>query len=103
MKLKRNDMVKVIAGKDRGKTGKIIQILPDENKIVVDGINRRVKHLRTRKTGEKGQRVEFFAPVDASNVMYVTTSGVASRIGATKLENGKKVRVAKKTKETISE
>jgi len=102
MKIKKNDNVMVMAGKDKGKTGKVMQVLPAENKIVVDGVNKTVKHAKTRKQGEKGQKIDFFGPISASNVMLVDPkSGKPTRIGWKVMEDGRKVRVAKKSQETI--
>ncbi|MEK7647873.1 MAG: 50S ribosomal protein L24 [Patescibacteria group bacterium] len=71
MKIKTGDQVKIIAGKDKGKTGKIIQVFPKENRVVVEGANMLKKHVRSMKQGQPGQRVEFAAPLHASNVVLV--------------------------------
>lgn len=68
-------MVAVIAGKGKGKTGKVVQTFPQLNRVVVEGINVCKKHLRSRRTGEKGQVVEFSMPIHASNVMLMDASG----------------------------
>lgn len=60
--------VKILAGKDRGKTGKVTQVFPKLNRVVVEGINVTKRHLRTRKQGEPGRIVEFSMPIHASNV-----------------------------------
>lgn len=101
MKLKRNDLVKVIAGKYKGKTGKILQVLPLENQVVVDGVNLRVRHIKARG-GNPGQKVEFFGPLNASNVMYLGADGIATKLGSKKLDTGKTVRLARKSGETLS-
>lgn len=102
MKIKKGDNVAVIAGKDRGKTGKVIQVLPEYGKVVVDGVNKTVKHVKTRKKGEKGQKIDFFGPIAVSNVMLVDPkTGKPTRVGLKVLEDGRKVRVAKKSNETI--
>ncbi|HEY4513286.1 MAG TPA: 50S ribosomal protein L24 [Candidatus Paceibacterota bacterium] len=67
MKLKKNDNVILIAGKDKGKKGKIIRVLPKENKIVVEGLNMMKKHQRPRKSGEKGSMISIAMPINASN------------------------------------
>lgn len=95
-------MVQIIAGKDKGKTGKVIQALPAEEKVVVEGVNMRVRHMKPKQRGQKGQKVEFFAPVHISNVMYVS-GDQATRLGKKTLEDGKRVRYAKKTGETVTE
>ncbi len=102
MKIKKGDTVKVISGKDKNKTGKVTQILPAMQSVVVDGLNIRVRHIKPRKNNEKGQRIEFSAPLHVSKVMLLDPkSGQATRVGYKILENGEKVRVAKKSKETL--
>ncbi|MFA7662471.1 MAG: 50S ribosomal protein L24 [Patescibacteria group bacterium] len=71
MKIKKNDIVKIIQGKDNGKRGKILKAMPKENKVVVEGHNLLIKHTRPRKQGEKGQRIQFPSPLDVSKVMLV--------------------------------
>ena len=79
IRIKTGDTVKVIAGKDKGKTGKVVQVFPALNRIVVEGVNIAKRHLRTRRQGEKGQIVEFSMPVNASNVLLVGESGKTHR------------------------
>lgn len=66
--IKTGDIVKVMAGKDKGKSGKVLQVFPKLGRVVVEGIGGAKRHLRTRQSGQKGQVVEFFMPIDASNV-----------------------------------
>ena len=102
MKIKKNDTVKVMTGKDKGKTGKVTQIFGTLNKVVVEKVNKRFKNLRPRREGEKGQRIEFDAPMDISNVMLVCKKcGKTTRIGY-KVSGDKKYRVCKKCKETLN-
>jgi large subunit ribosomal protein L24 len=102
MKIKKNDTVQIIAGKDKGKKGKVTQVFVKESKVVVEGLNIRYKHLRPKKQGEKGQRVEYAAPMDASNVMAVDSkTGRLTRLGYKKLASGEKVRISKKSGEVI--
>jgi len=68
MKLKKGDSIKVITGKDKGKSGKIVRVLVKENKVVIEGINMMKKHQRPRKTGEKGTMMNVAMPIHASNV-----------------------------------
>lgn len=97
MKLKTGDSVKVIAGKDRGKTGKILQVFKESNRIVVEGVNIMKKHLRPSRRGEKGQRIELSAPLHASNVMLLDPSkNIPTRVGYI-IKDGKKIRIAKKS------
>lgn len=105
MRIKKGDNVKVTAGKDRGKTGKVIQAFPETEKVVVEGVNMMSKHMKTRRTGEKGQKLEFSGPVNASNVMLICPKcAKPTRVGMTALVDGsktKKVRTCKKCKEVI--
>jgi len=71
MKIKKGDKIKILAGKDRGKTGKVLQVFPSANRISVEGLNLLIKHMRPRRQGEKGQRIEFPAPLDLSNVILL--------------------------------
>lgn len=89
-KITKGDTVKIITGKDRGKQGKVIQVFPALAKVVVDGVNMYTKHLRPRKEGEKGQRVEFSAPIHVSNVKLVgeKPKRVAPKKEAVKSEKG---------------
>jgi large subunit ribosomal protein L24 len=104
MRIKKGDNVKVIAGKDRGKIGKVTQVFPERDRVVVEGVNMMMKHLRTRKEGTKGQKIEFFGPIRSSNVLLVCPKcAKPTRIGMKKLEgkDAKKVRACRKCKETI--
>ena len=97
MKIKTNDNVIIIAGKDKGKSGKVIKSLPRESKVVVEGVNLKKKHTRAKKKGLKGEIVVFSAPVHVSNVMIEDPkSKKATRVGY-RVVNGKKVRIAKKS------
>ena len=101
MKVKLNDQVIVTAGKDKGKKGKIMRILRKQRKIVVEKVNVRTKHIK--KTTEKpGQKIQFEAPIDVSNVMVICTScNKQTRVGYKKLESGKKQRTCKKCNESL--
>lgn len=102
MKIKTNDKVKIIKGKDRGKEGKVIQVFIAANKVVVEGLNLMKKHLRTRKQGEKGQIIELSAPLNAANVMLICPKcAKITRVGY-KLDGGAaKKRVCRHCKEFI--
>ena len=65
----------VITGKDKGKTGKVMQAFPAMNRVVVEGVNKCKRHLRPQRRGDKGQIVEFFMPINASNVMLQDAEG----------------------------
>ena len=99
LKIKKGDTVKVIAGKDKDKEGKVVSIDRKTNRIVVEGINKITKHEKPSAANQNGGIVQKEAPIDISNVMYVH-KGKPTRIGF-KLENGKKVRFAKSTGDII--
>jgi large subunit ribosomal protein L24 len=101
LKLKKGDPVKVIAGKEAGKTGKILKVISKENKIVVEKMNLIKKHQRPDSRG-KGGIVEKEAPLQASNVRFVCNKcNVGVRIGYKFLDDGKKVRLCKKCGESL--
>jgi large subunit ribosomal protein L24 len=101
MKMKKNDLVLLVKGKDRGKKGKVLQVFPNENKIVVEGVNKRYKHLKARRGKEKGERIEYNAPISLANAMlFCQKCNKPVRIGF-KMEKEKKVRICKKCKEII--
>lgn len=96
MKIHSNDEVVVIAGKDKGKKAKVLRAMPKENMIVVEGVNVVTRHMK-RQGATPGQKVTFEKPINVSNVMIVDPkTGTPTRIGY-KIENGKKIRVAKKS------
>lgn len=102
MKIKKNDLVKIIAGKDLGKEGKVTQILISENKVVVDGVNKTIKNLKARSAEDKGKKIEYFAPVHYSNIQVICPScKKATKLGY-KVENNNKVRVCKKCNAVIN-
>jgi large subunit ribosomal protein L24 len=101
-KVRKNDLVQVITGRDRGKQGKVTRVLPKENRVVVEGVNIRKRHTKARRPGEQAGIVEFPAPLDISNVAVVSpTTGKPTRVGFRTLEDGTKVRVARGTGEVI--
>lgn len=99
MKLKTGDKVLVISGKDRGKSGKILRVLTKESRVVVEKVNMRTKHVKKTRA-KAGEIIRYEGPVHISNVMYMTEEG-PSRIGSKTLENGEKVRIAKRTKDVL--
>ena len=99
MRLKKNDTVRIIAGKDKGLEGKIIQIDPKSERVIVQGRNMVSKTMKKRSPQDKGGLMEVEAPIHVSNVQLVSKDSV-SRIGY-RIENGKKVRYAKKTGEVL--
>ena len=99
MKIKKGDTVQVIAGKDKDKEGQVISVDPKNGKVLVEGVNVVTKHTKPSAANQNGGIVQKEAALDLSNVMYVH-KGKATRIGF-KVENDKKVRVAKSTGEAI--
>ncbi|MEI8103884.1 MAG: 50S ribosomal protein L24 [Candidatus Moraniibacteriota bacterium] len=97
MKIKKNDQVYITAGKDRGKRGKVVRVLPEADKVIVEGINIHKKHVKSKKQGVPGERVEIAAPIHISNVMLVCPeTDRPTRIGLRVTEAGK-VRVSKRS------
>ena len=99
MKIKKGDMVKVIAGKDKDKEGKVISVNHKNGTVLVEGVNMLTKHTKPSMANQNGGIIHQEGPIDASNVMYLH-KGEATRIGF-KMDGDKKVRVAKKTGEVI--
>ena len=99
MKIKTGDTVKVIAGKDKDKEGKVLSVDKKTGRVVVEGVNMVTKHAKPSAANQQGGINNKEAPIDASNLIDVQ-NGKATRIGY-KVEDGKKVRVAKKTGEVI--
>lgn len=96
MKIKKNDQVLVIKGKDRGKKGKVLSVLPKHSKVLVEGVNIKKKHRKPRKQGEKGQTIEVTTPLSASNLKLICLKcGKSTRIGYKIIEK-KKIRICKK-------
>lgn len=101
MKIKKDDKVVVITGKDKGKEGKVMAAMPADGKVIVTGVNVVTKHQKTRSQKNPGGLIKREAAIDASNVMLVCKKcGKATRL-AMKVEDGKKVRVCKKCGATI--
>lgn len=104
MHIKKDDMVKVIAGVDKNKTGKVLQVLPSEGKVIVEGVGMVTKHTKPRKQGEVGGLIKKEAAIDASKVMHICTKcNKPTRIGRKVLEDGKKVRICKHCNETFND
>ena len=101
MKLKKGDNVIVIAGKDKGREGEILQVLPTQNKVIVSGVNIAKKHQKPRRANEAGGIIDRDMPMHASNVMLVH-KGKPTRVGYQTGADGKKQRIAKRTGEVIS-
>ena len=99
MKIKKGDMVKVIAGKDKDKEGKVVAVNRKDNTVIVEGVNMVTKHTKPSAANQNGGIVKQEGAIDASNVMYLH-KGTATRVGF-KMDGDKKVRFAKSTGEVI--
>ena len=101
MKIKKNDKVLITKGKDRGKTGTVLKVLPKENKIIIEGLNLVTRHIKPKKAGEKGQRLRVPSPLVVSNVKIICPKcKKPTRIGYTVDKKDKK-RTCKKCKALI--
>ncbi len=102
MRLRKGDTVQVITGKDKGKTGEVLRTLPNENRVIVEGVNMRTRHVKPTQEGESGRIVTEEASLHASNVMiYSTDKKVTSRVELITEKDGSKKRRLKKTGEVI--
>lgn len=99
LKIKKGDTVKVIAGKDKDKEGKVIAVNPKKNTVLVEGVNMITKHAKPSMANQQGGIIHQEGPIDISNVMYVH-KGKATRVGF-KMDGDKKVRFAKSTGDVI--
>lgn len=102
MRIKQGDTVKVISGASRGKTGKVLKVAAEQDRVTVEGVNLRKKHVRPKKQGQKGQLIEFPAPLHISNVaLQCPKCGKATRVGFAVKEGEKKRRMCKKCGQAI--
>ena len=98
MKIKKGDRVVVLKGKDRGKEGTVMRVLPTEGKVIVDGVNVAKKHQKPTKSTMQGGIIDKDMPIDASNVAIVSPKdGKATRVGYKVDADGTKVRICKRT------
>lgn len=101
MKIRKGDTVKILSGKDRGKSGKVVNVDLRKNKLTVEGLNVFKKHVRPRREGEKGEVVQVTRPMAIAKVMLICPScGKATRIGF-RIDDNKKIRICKKCNATI--
>lgn len=100
MKFKKGDTVQIIAGKEAGTQGEIIEVLPKANKVVIEGRNIAKRHMKARSATQGSDIIEKPMPIDASNVMLVV-KGKPTRVGYKVKADGTKVRVAKKTGDEV--
>lgn len=104
MHVKRGDIVKVIAGKDKGAEGKVITAIPSQNKVIVEGVAVAQKHQKARMQGQESGIIHKEMPIDASNVQRVCPKcGKATRVGVKVFEDGSKARYCKKCGESFND
>jgi len=97
MKIKKNDTVKILSGKDKGKTGKVLKVIPDESKILVEGINMGVRHKKPRGRYDQGGKINQELTIYSSKAMVVCKNcGEATKVSRKILDDGTKVRTCKK-------
>jgi large subunit ribosomal protein L24 len=104
MKVKKGDTVVVIAGKDKGAKGKVIQAYPTRDRVLVEGVNRIKKHTRvsqTQRGAQSGGIVTQEAPIHVSNVMVVDSDGKPARLGKKTTDDGKRVRISRRNGKEI--
>ena len=102
LRIKRNDRVMVISGNDKGKIGKVIRVFPSQNRLVVENVNVAKKTKRKSQKDPQGGFIDFEMPIHISNVMLVDKqTNKPTRFGASILKDGGKVRLSKKTGETV--
>jgi large subunit ribosomal protein L24 len=101
LRMKKGDTVQIMTGKDRGKRGKILQVLPEMSRVVIENLNLMTKNVRARREREKGQKIEFASPMDVSNVQLVCSRcGKVTRPGMKEVGD-KKIRICSKCHEEL--
>ena len=100
-KIKKGDQVMILAGKDKGRTGSVLKVLPSDNRVVVEGLNMVQRHTRPSQSDPQGGIKHKEASIHLSNVAVVDSKGKPTRVGF-KIEGDKKVRIAKTTGEVIN-
>ena len=102
LKIKKGDTVKILSGKDKGKTGKVLRVIPNIHKVVVENVNMHTKFERSRRAGQPGSKIVFAGAMASSKVQLVDpNSGKPTRVGFQILENGTKQRIAKQSGKAI--
>jgi large subunit ribosomal protein L24 len=102
LKIRTGDTVKVLSGKDKGQTGKVLRVIPEIGKVVVENVNMHTKFQRAKQAGKKGTQIRLSSPLSISKVMLIdSNSGKPSRVGFQTLENGTKQRIAKKSGKAV--
>lgn len=100
IKIKRDDKVRVISGEHKGSEGKVIKVMRDQNKAIIEGVNLIKKHAKPSAQNPQGGIIEKEAPIHISNLSLTTNDGEATRVGY-RFEDGNKVRFAKKNNEVV--
>ena len=102
MKVRRNDTVIIIAGKDKGKKGKVRRAIPEEHRVIVEGLNMIKRHSRAKRAARQAGIIELEAPTHISNIMLLCEKcGKPTRVGFRFLTDGKKMRICKSCQEVI--
>lgn len=102
LRLRKNDMVQVISGEFKGRSGRIMRVFPDKQKAIVENLNMVKRHTKPNPKNQQGGIIEKEAPIHLSNLMLMCPkTGKPTRVGVEVLENGKRVRFSKKAKESI--
>ncbi len=103
IKIRKNDSVYIIVGKDKGKSGRVVKVFKKKGRVLVEGINIVQKHMRPSQKQQQGGIIKKEASIEVSNVMLKCTKcNKATRVGSLMLEDGRKVRVCKKCEEIIA-
>ncbi len=102
LKIRKGDRVVVITGRDKGKQGEVVRVLPDDSRVVVQGINMMKRHQKARRAGEESAIIAKEASIHVSNVAHIDpSSGKPTRVGFKILDDGRKVRIARASGESI--
>ncbi len=102
LKIKKGDTVKVLSGKDKGKTGKVLAVFPKISRVMVENVNMHTKFERSKKAGQPGTKVVVSSPLAISKLQLLdSSSGKPTRVGYTYLENGNKQRIGKKSGKAV--
>ena len=104
MRIRKNDMVRVLSGNDKGKEGKVLKVFPVSNRVIVEKVNMVKRHTRASKDVPQGGIIEKEGPINSSNVMLVCpNTGKPTRIGKALLSDGSRARVSKKSGEMLND
>jgi large subunit ribosomal protein L24 len=99
-RIRKDDQVRVIAGKDKGKVGRVLRVDRDAGRVLVEGVNLAKKAMRKKRQEDRGGIMDIEMPIHISNVMLMTKNGQPTRVG-TRIEDGKRTRIARKSGETV--